>query len=293
MPATDVQETKYALTKLLNNSYGKSRVRLTKVMRESSPPKWKEITVESELIGDEFDGCYYDGDNSKIITTDAQKNTVYVIASKNNLNSIEEYGMALAKHYLDDYSHVKEVIIRIQEELWNNIPVNGSVHPTAFVKCAGDTRTTAIRMDRKKTDVVSGVENMVVAKITQSEFFGFIKDSYTTLKDTHDRIFGTSVTANWTFATTQTDFNAAYETARKVMLETFANHHSLSAQQTLYAMGDAVLNAIKDIEKISLVLPNLHRLPFDLKPLGQENRNEIFVNTTEPQGTIKGTVGRK
>ncbi|HEY9717021.1 MAG TPA: urate oxidase [Trichormus sp.] len=293
MPATDVQESKYTSTTLLNNSYGKSRVRLTKIIRESSPPKWKEITVESELIGDEFDSCYYDGDNSKIVTTDAQKNTVYAIASKNHLNSIEDYGMALAKHYLDDYSHIKEVFIRIQEELWNNIPVNGSVHPTAFVKSAGDLRTTTIRMDRKKTDVVSGIENMIVAKITESEFFGFIKDNYTTLKDTHDRIFGTSVSANWRFSTDKTDFNAAYETARRVMLETFANHHSLSAQQTLYAMGDAVLNAVKDIENISLVLPNLHRLPFDLKPFGLENRNEIFVNTTEPQGTIKGTVGRK
>ena len=293
MSVSNVKESKFATTVLVKDSYGKSRIRLTKIMRETSPPKWRELTVESELIGNEFGSCYYEGDNSKIITTDAQKNTVYVTASKHDLNSIEEFGLALAKHYLDDYSHVKEVIINIQEDLWNHISVSGNKeHPTAFFKAA-EYRVTKIRMDRQKTDINSGIENLVVAKITDSEFAGFIHDSYTTLKETHDRIFGTSVSADWKFATTKTDFNAAFEKARAVMLETFANHHSLSAQQTLYAMGDAVLNAVKDIETISFVMPNLHRLPFDLKPFGLENTNEIFVNTTEPQGTIKGTIGRK
>jgi urate oxidase len=293
MSASNLKETKFKTTTLVKDSYGKSRIRLAKVMRETSPPKWREMTVESELFGNEFASCYYEGDNSKIITTDAQKNTVYVIAAKHNLNSIEEYGLALAKHYLDDYSHVREVIIRIQEDVWNHIPIEGNKeHPTAFFKSA-ELRVTTIRMDRQKTDVNSGIENLVVVKITDSEFTGYLKDSYTTLKETRDRIFGTSVSADWTFATTKTDFNAAYEKARAVMLETFAGHYSLAAQQTLYAMGDAVLNAVKDIETISFVLPNLHRLPFDLKPYGLENTNEIFVSTSEPQGTIKGTIGRK
>lgn len=292
MTTSNVQEKRSTAT-LVKNSYGKSLVRLTKVIHESTPPKWKEITVETELMGDEFAGSYYDGDNSKIVATDSMKNTVYVVGANHSLNSIEEFGMVLAKHYLEDYSHIKEVIIRIQEDVWSNIPSNGKAHPTAFVKAGEEDRVTTIRMDRKKTDIESGLENLVVAKITDSKFTGFIKDKYTTLKDTRDRIFGTKVNAHWTSSNPKADFNANYETARKVMLETFANHHSLSAQQTLYAMGDAVLNAVKDIEQISMVLPNLHRLPFDLKPFGIDNRNEIFVNTTEPHGTIRGTIARK
>lgn len=291
MTAADVKAKRS--TTLVRNSYGKSLVRLTKVMREHTPPKWKEITVETELFGDEFDGCYYEGDNSRIVATDSMKNTVYVVASKHNLNSIEEYALTLAKHFIDTYSHVKQAIIRVHEEGWNNIPLNGKAHPTSFVKTGGDLRTTVVRMDRQKTDIESGIENLIVAKITGSEFVGYIQDSYTTLKETRDRIFGTKVNATWKFSSVKADFNGAYETARKVMLETFANHHSLSAQQTLYAMGDAVLNTVPDIEEISLVLPNLHRIPFDLKPLGLENRNEIFITTSEPHGTIKGTVARK
>jgi len=279
-------------TTLVKDSYGKSVVRLTKVMRESTPPKWKEISVESELIG-EFAGCYYDGDNSKIVATDSQKNTVYVLGAKHSLNSIEEFGLALAKHYLDDYAHVAEVIIRICEDVWSQIPVNGGLHPTSFVKSRQDNRVTTIRMDRKKTDIESGIENLNVAKIADSEFSGFIKDEYTTLKDSHDRIFGTKIDARWTYNNQSADFNGSYEAARSLMLETFANHHSLSAQQTLYAMGNAVLEANKDVEQISMVLPNLHRIPFDLKPFGMENSNQIFVNTMEPHGVIKGTLARK
>lgn len=284
------EKTTFENTTLVKNSYGKSAVRLTKVIRDKTPPRWHEITVETELIGPEFDGCYYEGDNSKIVATDSIKNTVYVEGAKHSLNSIEEFGLHLAKHYLDDYSHVSEVYVRIVENVWTQISKD---QPTSFVKGQEDLRLTTIRMDRKKTDITSGIENLIVAKITDSEFTGFIKDKYTTLHDTNDRIFGTKVEARWTYNNEKADFNAGYETARRVMLETFAKHHSLSAQQTLYAMGDAVLNAVKDVEEISFVLPNLHRLPFDLKPFGLENKNEIFMNTSEPHGTIKGTVGRK
>lgn len=287
------EKTAFENTTLVKDSYGKSLVRLTKVIRDTTPPKWKEITVETELIGPEFAGCYYDGDNSRIVATDSMKNTVYVEGAKHNLNSIEEYGMHLAKHYLDDYSHINEVIIRIAENVWTQISVDGTPHPTSFVKSREDLRVVTVRMDRKKTDIESGIENLVVAKITDSEFAGYIKDKYTTLKETHDRIFGTKVMAHWTYNNPKADFNAGYETARRIMLETFAKHHSLSAQQTLYAMADAVLNALKDVEEVTLVLPNLHRLPFDLKPFGMENKNEIFMTTSEPHGTIKGTIGRK
>ncbi|MDR3617129.1 MAG: urate oxidase [Candidatus Obscuribacterales bacterium] len=292
MTASNVKEKPRTST-LVQNSYGKSIVRLTKINRESTPPTWKEITVDTELLGDEFAGCYYDGDNSKVVATDSMKNTVYVEGSKHSLSSIEEFGMALAKHYLDDYAHVKEVIVKIKEDMWCNIPVNGKVNPTSFFKSGGDNRVTTIHMDRTKTDIESGVENLVVAKIADSEFAGFIKDNYTTLKETHDRIFGTTINAHWTYNNPKADFNAVYEATRTTILETFADHHSLSVQQTLYAMGDAVLNAVKDIEQISMILPNIHRIPFDLKPFGLENRNEVFVTTSEPQGTIKGTVARK
>ena len=74
---------------------------------------------------------------------------------------------------------------------------------------------------------------------------------------------------------------------------TFANHESLSVQQTLYAMGEAALAASPEIERITLTMPNKHRILADLKPFGLENANEIFVATDEPYGTITGTLSRE
>jgi urate oxidase len=277
---------------LKSNSYGKSMVRLTKVDRHTTPPRWKEITVATELRG-EFETCYSEGDNSKIVATDSMKNTVYVMASKHDVNSLEEFALIIAKHYLDDYAHVAEVEVEISEDAWSQIPVGNELHPTAFVKSREDIRSAKVSMNRKETRVESGIDNLAVAKITNSEFSGFIKDSYTTLKDSTDRIFGTKINAHWTYNTKSPDFNNVYETARKTMLEVFAHHHSLSAQQTLFAMGEAVIETIKDVEEIRLTLPNIHRIPFDMKPFGRENRNEIFVTTSEPFGLIKGQISRK
>jgi len=285
------KEKSFAST-LVKDSYGKSAVRLTKVNRSGKVPTWKEIAVEIELIGPEFSGCYYKGDNSKIVATDSMKNTVYAIGARNEIKSIEEYGIALAKHFLDGYTHVEEAYVRINEEIWNPIAIEGGFHETSFVKNQADLRYAEIHMTRKATKVTAGIDNLIVAKITNSEFSGYIKDAYTTLKDTTDRIFGTKIEARWTWKNDQCDFNGGYEKARKLLLATFAHHHSLSAQQTLFAMGDAVLAAIPEVEEISLTLPNLHRLPFNLEPFGMENKNEIFLNTSEPHGTIKGTLKR-
>jgi urate oxidase len=287
-----VKEKSFVST-LVKNSYGKSQVRLSKINRSGKVPTWKEITVEIELAGPEFADCYYEGDNSKIVATDSMKNMVYVFGARNDLNSIEEYGLALAKHFLDHYKHVDEANVRISEDMWVPIAIDNGHHDTAFVKDRGDQRYTHIQMTSKATKITSGIDNLVVAKITGSEFTGYITDSYTTLKPTTDRIFGTKIEARWTWKGTSCDFNSAFSKARSLMLETFAGHHSLSAQQTLFAMGDAVLATVSDIEEISLTLPNLHRLPFNLEPLGMENKNEIFVTTSEPHGVIKGTMARK
>ena len=123
---------------------------------------------------------------------------------------------------------------------------------------------------------------------------GYIKDNFTTLKETSDRILATQCEVNWTYTGNDHDFTALVRhRIRETLLKSFAHHKSKSVQQTLLAMGSAVLEANEVVSEISLIMPNKHHIPFNLEQFGLENNNEIFIATDEPYGYITGTVVRE
>ena len=79
---------------------------------------------------------------------------------------------------------------------------------------------------------------------------------------------------------------------RRELTETFGRHDSLAVQQTLHAMGSAVLERCGAIAEITLVLPNQHHLLANLAPFGLDNPNRVFVGTDEPFGQIEATLTR-
>lgn len=278
---------------LVENSYGKSRVRVTKVTRLADRHDYKELSVDIQLYGD-FAKSYTDGDNSSVVPTDTMKNTVYAIASSHPLDSIESFGKALVEYFLGEYSHIDAVSVSIAEDLWVRIPYNGGQHPYAFTGGSKEKRITHVDAARDgNIETESGIEDLVVVKTTASEFHGYIKDKWTTLPETNDRIFGTAVRAVWSYKNgAPVDYNAVHEKVRATALRVFCEHHSLAVQQTLYEMAKQALDACDVIDEIRIEMPNQHRIPFDLTRLGLENKNEIFVTTDEPFGLISATVTR-
>jgi urate oxidase len=127
-------------------------------------------------------------------------------------------------------------------------------------------------------------------KTSHSAFAGFPRDEFTTLPETMDRLFATSLTATWHYAGDEVEFGTIFRTVRTTLLEAFAEHDSRSVQHTMHAMGQMVLDGIEVVDSISLEMPNRHHLPIDLAPFGMQNRNEIFVATEEPHGLIKATL---
>jgi urate oxidase len=131
-------------------------------------------------------------------------------------------------------------------------------------------------------------------KTTRSGFEGFLKDRFTTLPETDDRILATAVTATWAYGdAANADFDRLWEGVRNQILTTFTDHYSPSVQNTLYLIGRAVLEGYPEVGKIRLSFPNKHHLPYDLSRFGIENANEIFHATSEPYGLIEGTVERE
>ena len=98
------------------NSYGKSAIRLVKVDRRQTPHRLWDLTIAIALEGD-FATSYSQGDNSAVIATDTMKNTAYALAGEHLTGSIEQYGLALATHFLGSGDEVDRVRIEIDPRI--------------------------------------------------------------------------------------------------------------------------------------------------------------------------------
>jgi len=278
--------------RLGQNNYGKSRVRLLRVTRGASRHEIREITFAIALEGD-FETAHTAGDNTKILPTDTMKNTVYALARKHPVESAEAFCGILTGHFLANNPQVERVHVQAVENLWKRIERDGKPDAFAFVRTGEERRTAHALGTRSGTTIRAGVKNLIAMKTTKSAFTGFIRDSYTTLREDTNRILATAIRADWLYAPGKIDFNSIWDDIRRALLETFAEHDSLSLQQTLYDMGKAILEQFDAVSEIRLSLPNKHYNLADLSAFGMTNPGEVFVPTDEPHGLIEATLRRE
>jgi len=277
-----------------DNQYGKAEthvVRVTKSGAEGRTHQIKDLNVSVALSGD-FSASHLSGDNSKVVPTDTQKNTIFAFASESPLGEIENFALRLARHFVGEFAFVYRARVSVEEFPWARIQVDGKPHPHAFVRDGSEKRLAVVTCTDDAAWVVAGLSDLVILKSTGSEFWGYPRDRYTTLAETRDRVLATALTARWRYRAAMADWAVSFAEVRRVMLETFAVKHSLALQQTLYAMGEAVLEARPEIVEIRLSMPNKHHFAVDLSPFGIANDNEVFHATDRPYGLIEGTVIR-
>src|SRR6516164_8451954 len=274
---------------LSRDRYGKAEVRLLHVDRRGPQHEITDLNVTVTLAGD-MAATYLTGDNSGVLTTDAQKNTVYALA-RDGVRPVEEFALRLARHFTQ-IGTVDRAQVRIEEYGWRRIDAGGTPHPHSFERIAGTRIASACVHGDGRAEVVAGVDNVILLKSTGSEFHGFLEDRYTTLAPTDDRILATAVAAGWRISAGGADWAACFRRARTALTEAFAVTHSLSLQQPLYAMGEAVLAACPEVAEVRLSLPNKHHFLVDLGPFGLDNPGEVFYAADRPYGLIEGTVCR-
>ncbi|GAB6900493.1 factor-independent urate hydroxylase [Kineosporia succinea] len=268
------------------NQYGKAEVRLVHVDRSAPQHVLTDLNVSTHLRG-AFDATYLTGDNSSVLATDTQKNTVYAFARQFGVGEPEEFALRLGRHFVQSQEAVTGAQIEIDQLPWTRVGDH------SFSRPGGERRTTSVTFDGSSAWVVSGLTDLVVLNTTGSEFHGFPRDEYTTLPETTDRILATSVTARWRYSSLDLDFGALFTGIRSRMLETFASTHSLALQQTLYAMGSAVLEDFAEVAEVRLSMPNKHHYLADLTPFGLDNPNQVFIAGDRPYGLIEGQVLRE
>ncbi|HEX6022302.1 MAG TPA: urate oxidase [Solirubrobacter sp.] len=260
------------------NQYGKAETHLVRVYRDGDVHEIRDLTVSVALSG-EMEAVHLRGDNSAVLPTDTQKNTVYAFAKEHPIGTPEEFASRLARHFLG--GAITRARVEASETAWSRL------NDHAFTQSDRAARIACAVAEGDNVWFASGIAGLIVLKTTHSEFHGFPRDRYTTLQETRDRVLATEVSARW-----RHPGDADYDAARRALLDTFATHHSLSLQQTLYAMGEAVLDACPTVAEIRLSMPNKHHFVVDLSPFGLENPNEVFHADDRPYGLIEAAVVR-
>lgn len=269
------------------NRYGKAEIRMVHVDRSTSDHVLTDLNVSVALSGD-LDAAHTDGDNSNVLPTDTQKNTVYAFAAEQGVGAIEDFGLRLARHFVTTPS-ISRAVVTIGAYPWRRLG------PHSFERDGSETRTARVTVSTDDEHVISGVTDLVLMNTTDSEFVGYIKDRYTTLPEATDRILATSVTAAWRHAPpgaggSAGNWDASYAGARKALADAFTGTYSRALQETLFAMGRAVLAGDSGLAEIRLSLPNRHHFLVDTAPFGLGNEGAVFHADDRPYGLIEATV---
>eukprot|EP00611_Tribonema_gayanum_P022072 TRINITY_DN4367_c0_g2_i2.p1 TRINITY_DN4367_c0_g2~~TRINITY_DN4367_c0_g2_i2.p1 ORF type:complete len:311 (-),score=126.40 TRINITY_DN4367_c0_g2_i2:261-1193(-) len=301
---------------LAANFHGKGRVRIVKVVRRGEKHALLQFTVEINLEGP-METAFTQGNNSIIIPTDTQKNTVYVVAKRNNFESAEEFAVLIAKHFLDTYPQLVTFCrVIVKQDIWERVQVPDSrgvvkEHNHAFKKVGPHYTYARVEAPRgAPMRLWGGCKGYTLLKTTQSSFVDFHKDPYTSLPQATDRLMGSNFDSEWTYTpdtvaaavSGRVNFVAVRDQILDTMTKTFAGPAdvgvpSASVQVTLYQMGGAVLSIAPQVTDITLYMPNVHNMPFDLAKLGMSNTDhtgniDILYPIDEPHGIIQATIVR-
>ena len=276
---------------LLSETYGKGRVRVLRLHKDGDRHEVRELNVRALMSGD-FKRIWTDRDNSKAVSTDTVKNLVNIVAREHLALDTEAFCEAVAQRFFDRYPQVSGVTVTAHETKWDRLAVGGAPHAHAFTLDGNGKGYAQCVATREHRTITSGVSDFTFMKTTESGWDNYEKDSYTTIKETRDRIAATSLEGTWTWTRAPADYRAANALILTTMLDVFATTYSESVQDSLYRMAMAALDKVPEIETVSLAAPNKHYIPINLSAFDLTNDNMVFLPTDEPHGQIECTVGR-
>lgn len=275
---------------LIQDRYGKGRVRVMRVHQVGERHEVRELTVQTMLEGD-FAAAYTIHDNREVIATDTIKNITYIVAGEMPDASAEVFAAALGARFLERYPQVTRATVTTHETRWLRATFGGEPHPHSFVLDGNGTPYAKVDTRRNSVAITSGIVGYTFMKATQSGWVGYVQDEYTTLPETEDRLTATAMDATWTWLRAPADYPAANDAILRTMLEVFATTYSHSVQDSLLRMGEAALAAVPELDQLVLACPNKHYLPFNLGRFGGTSTG-VLIPTDEPHGQIECVVGR-
>ena len=172
------------------------------------------------------------------------KNTVNAFAKEHGdaARQPETFGLALARHCVTDVDPVHRARITLEMYPWRRLSTRFAastcVRPRRRARAHGDRdlrRARRLGRERRQGPRPAQDHGLRVLRASSQE-------RYTTLPPTRDRVLATSVTAQWWHTDPDADWAGSFANAVATMTDVFAGHHSLALQQTMFAMGEALID---------------------------------------------------
>ena len=131
------------------NKYGKAENRVVRIVRDTPRHEIVDLSVTSQLRGAALVDSFVHGDNSLVVATDTQKNTVFAFAKEHGIPSPEEFLLTLSQHFTGEFDWIEGGLWQAEQYEWERILVDGQPHDHSFVRTGQGTRLAAVQVDRR------------------------------------------------------------------------------------------------------------------------------------------------
>jgi urate oxidase len=187
---------------------------------------------------------------------------------------------------------ITRVRVELAEQPWARLDAGGKPQGQAFAAGSPERRTAVVTSNGTQVAVVSGLEELTLMRTSGFGPRTAREDDDSGAIDGLQRLLVASLSARWTYTSSDVTFASYRQGVRNAIIDTFAWHEGRVVQQTLYAIADVVLETYAEIAEITLALHERPYRPADLFAAGVENRDELFVAVDEPVGVVELTVDR-
>ena len=160
------------------NRYGKAENRVVRIHRDTARHEISDLNVSTAPARALRRGAH-DRRPGDVLPTDTQKNTAFAFAKDHGVRSIEDYALRLAHHFVDTAPAVSGALVEVEEYPWNR---DRRPRPRLRARRRLGSHHGGRRGGRHGSVVTSGVKDLTLLKSTGSEFHGFLRDQYTTLR---------------------------------------------------------------------------------------------------------------
>ena len=279
------------------NQYGKAENRVVRIYRDTDRHEIRDLNVSTALRGD-FEDAHVAGDQAKVLPTDTQKNTVVRLRQGAR-------GHLARRTTRSPSACTSSTPPRRRPAPGSgcrSTPGTGSrstARATTTRSCAAarETRTCVVTVDGRG-ERPAGLGRLRVHRPRRAQVDrlgvqglpqGQVHDPAGDRRPHHGHLADRSLALRGHRGRRDTDFDAAYEDIKAIMLSAFATTYSRALQETLYAMGKAVLEAHPEVAEVKFAAPNKHHFLVDLAPFGLENDGEVFIAADRPYGLIEAS----